>query len=84
MVDATRNVTNTHTLTRSYKQTMDSRLGLNQTAQKPDGPVRVRTAPKGIPKRDGPIWKTVTVVKEHPTTPSVQCINLINFLVTAM
>lgn len=54
---------------------MDSRLGLNQTAQKPDGPVRVRTAPKGIPKRDGPIWKTVTVVKEHPTTPSVQCIN---------
>ena len=40
-----------HSLTRA--KTMD-RLGLNQTAQKPDGPARVRTAPKGLPKSMAP------------------------------
>ena len=50
------------------------RLGLNQTAQKPDGPARVRTAPKGVPKRDGPAWATVTVLREacHHTSGAVQ------------
>ena len=54
---------------------MDSRLGLNQTAQKADGPARVRTAPKGIPKRDGAAWATVTIKQEHATVPQVQCNN---------
>ena len=50
---------------------MDSRLGLNQTTARPEGAPRQRTAPKSLPKRDGPIWATVKVVREHATTPSV-------------
>ena len=28
-----------------------------------------------MPKRDGPIWNSVTVLVEHDTCPSVQCNN---------
>ena len=50
-----------------------SHLGLEQT----DGKVgRVRKAPvSGPPKRDGPVWATVTIIREHATSPSVKCIN---------
>ena len=49
-----------------------TRLGL----QKSDKRVgRVRQAPKKFPKREGPVWGSVTVVQEHATTPSVECKN---------
>jgi hypothetical protein len=53
---------------------MDSRLGLKQIPAA-TGPARVRAAPKAPPKRVGDIWATVTIVKEHATSPGVQCKN---------
>ena len=51
-----------------------SRLGLNQTYGTP-GPARVRGTSKAPPKREGKLWATVQVVTEHPTSPSLKCIN---------
>jgi hypothetical protein len=53
---------------------MDSRLGLKQIPAK-TGPTRVRGPSKAPPKRVGNVWATVTIVKEHATSPSVQCNN---------
>ena len=50
-----------------------SRLGLQQSPAA--GPSRVRGAPKSAHKRDGSIWATVTVVREHATSPALQCLN---------
>ena len=49
-----------------------SRLGLQQTH---GTPARVRGTPKAPPKREGKLWATVQVVTEHPTSPSLKCIN---------
>ena len=51
---------------------MQSRLGLQQT---PKGPARVRTAPKALPKRDGPLWNSVQVTTEDATMPGLKCLN---------
>lgn len=48
-----------------------TRLGLNQDIASSKG----RAKRKSLPKRDGPIWKSVTVLVEHDTCPSVQCNN---------
>ena len=48
-----------------------TRLGLNQATAGSKG----RVKRKSLPKRDGPIWKSVTVLVEHDTCPSVQCNN---------
>lgn len=52
-----------------------SRLGLQQklTQDAPDGAKRVRVAPKSEPNRDQGMWKHVSVLREHPTSPQVQC-----------
>ena len=52
---------------------MQSRLGLQQPPA--STPARKRAQPKALPKREGPLWATVTIVKEHPTSPSLQCNN---------
>jgi hypothetical protein len=65
----TRHVDTTQHLIQMSQQ---SRLGLKQT---PAGPKRVRAPPKAPPKRDGPVWATVTVLVEHATSPSLQCLN---------
>eukprot|EP00966_Prymnesium_polylepis_P168402 3893534-Prymnesium_polylepis.1 len=53
-----------------------ARMGLQQpraSASASGAGVRVkRTA---APTRDGPIWKSVTVTREHDTIPAVQCNN---------
>ena len=49
-----------------------SRLGLQQA---PPGPARIRPATKGIPKRDSMVWKSVNILSEHATSPSLQCNN---------
>ena len=36
---------------------------------------RVRKATKGQPKREGALWASVRVLKEHATSPSLQCLN---------
>ena len=36
---------------------------------------RKRTSPTSLPKRQGPIWASVTVLQDHATSPSVQCKN---------
>ena len=41
----------------------NSRVGLAQTGGHEP---RKRDAPKSLPKREGDVWKSVTVVKEHP------------------
>ena len=48
-----------------------SRLGLDKDVSTSKG----RGKRKSLPKREGPIWKTVTVLVEHDTCPSVQCNN---------
>jgi len=47
-------------------------MGLAQPGS--NGP-RKRAPPKNLPKREGDVWKTVTVVTEHPTVPSLTCNN---------
>jgi hypothetical protein len=56
-----------HSGTSSFTQ---SRLGLQQI---PSTVPRVRNAPKSSPKREG-VWAAVTVLREHPTSPSIQCL----------
>ena len=57
---------------------MQGRLGLQQTP-KPAGGAgaapRVRGAPKSAPKRDGPLWRSVKVISDHATSPTLQCLN---------
>ena len=48
----------------------NSRMGL---AQPGSNEPRKRAPPKNLPKREGDVWKTVTVVQEHPTVPCVAC-----------
>ena len=50
----------------------NSRMGL---AQPGSNEPRKRAPPKNLPKREGDVWKTVTVVTEHPTVPSLTCNN---------
>jgi len=52
-----------------------SRLGLQQklTEDAPDGTKRVRVMPKTEPKRDEGMWQHVKVLREHATSPQVQC-----------
>jgi hypothetical protein len=59
---------------RGARTAMDSRLGLKQIPAK-TGPARVRGPPKAPPKRVGNVWATVTIVREHATSLSVQCNN---------
>ena len=49
-----------------------STLGLTQTQT---GPKRVRRDPVAPPKREGPLWATVTVTKEHATSHALTCNN---------
>ena len=61
---------NTSTPTFFASRGGSSRLGTEQTAPKAG---RVRPVPKSAPKREGEVWATVTVTREHPTTPALQC-----------
>ena len=49
-----------------------SKRGLDQM---PNPGPRKRADPKKLPKREGELWATVTVLSEHATSPSVQCNN---------
>jgi len=56
---------------------LHSRLGM-QKFLTPAGPSeskrRHRTEPKHEPKRDSGVWKYMTVLREHATSPEVLCI----------
>ena len=39
----------------------------------PEGRKRVRTQPVAEPKRDSGVWLHVTVLRDHPTVPQVEC-----------
>ena len=52
---------------------VQSRLGLHTAPS--SGPARVRGEPNAPPKRTGSLWASVTVLKEHATSPSLQCLN---------
>ncbi|KAL1527820.1 hypothetical protein AB1Y20_009203 [Prymnesium parvum] len=49
------------------------RVGLAQTCIAESTGAKSRTATGNIPKRVGEIWKQVTVVNEHKTSPSLMC-----------
>ena len=51
---------------------MPANTGLNSNAPKASGGERARAKRKAAPKREGGIWKSVTVLQEHDTTPQVQ------------
>ena len=52
------------------------RLGLQQPRASASATGRgVRGKRKAAPTREGPIWNSVTVTREHDTTPQVQCKN---------
>ena len=52
-----------------------SGTGLQQKLSEdtPAGGKRVRVIPAAKPKRNEGIWQHVTIVKEHHTSPNVQC-----------
>jgi predicted nucleic acid-binding Zn-ribbon protein len=51
-----------------------ARLGLQQPRQTASASgAGVRNKRKAAPTRDGPIWKSVKIVREHDTTPQVEC-----------
>ena len=55
---------------------LHSRIGLQKflTPNAPDGSKRVRVTPVAEPKRDDGMWKHVKVLREHATSPQVQCL----------
>eukprot|EP00966_Prymnesium_polylepis_P018197 419800-Prymnesium_polylepis.1 len=53
-----------------------SRMGLQQPRQSASATgAGVRNKRRAQPLREGPIWNSVTVTREHDTTPQVQCKN---------
>ena len=52
-----------------------SKLGLGQPGAGGSGSTLKRAPPVKLPGRTGPVWASVRVMKEHGTTPSVQCLN---------
>ena len=47
--------------------------GLHSNVPKASAGDKARNKRKAAPKREGAIWKSVTVLQEHDTNPSVQC-----------
>ena len=72
-------LTQSHTLSikqqpqHTHKLCSPRRLGLQTPA--PPGAPCVRALPKAPPKREGAIWASVKIIKEHPTSPQLQCLN---------
>ena len=52
-----------------------SRLGLQQLAPRASAAPKSRVKRTAAPVRTGMIWASVTIVREHDTTPTVQCNN---------
>ena len=52
-----------------------ARLGLEQITETSSPAARVRSMPKKLPARMGPIWGSVTITTEHATSPSLKCNN---------
>ena len=53
-----------------------ARMGLQQPrASASASCAGVRVKRKAAPTRDGPVWKSVNVTRQHDTTPAVQCNN---------
>eukprot|EP00966_Prymnesium_polylepis_P001606 37107-Prymnesium_polylepis.1 len=50
-------------------------LGLQRPAAAPSSAIKSRKAPVKAPDRSQPYWKTVRIVREHPVTPNVECLN---------
>ena len=48
---------------------LQSRLGLAQASGSP----RVRTERKTNAARQAPLWQTVTITREHATSPALTC-----------
>ena len=49
-------------------------LGLQAPAAAPSSAIKSRKAPVKAPERSSSIWKTVRIIREHPTTPNVECL----------
>ena len=52
-----------------------ARMGLQQPKAKAGPGDKARQARAAAPKRDGPLWKSVTIVREHETNPALKCNN---------
>ena len=50
-----------------------TRLGTQGVAA--SGGKKARQKRKSAPMREGPVWKSVRVTKEHDATPQVQCLS---------
>jgi hypothetical protein len=50
---------------------MMGRLGTAQVVD--NGKIKSRKPPNKPPQREGPLWGSVVVTKEHPTSPTVKC-----------
>ena len=50
-------------------------LGLQTPATASSSAIKSRKAPVKAPERSGSVWKTVRIIREHPTTPNVECLN---------
>eukprot|EP00966_Prymnesium_polylepis_P208935 4840236-Prymnesium_polylepis.1 len=48
-----------------------ARMGLQQPKAKAGPGDKARQARAAAPKRDGPLWKSVTIVREHETNPAL-------------
>ena len=49
--------------------------GLGTQGVAASGGKKARQKRKSAPMREGPVWKSVRVTKEHDTTPQVQCLS---------
>ena len=74
-VPVLRSYTVTYVYTHKRIIMLYSRLGLQQKLMEtaPDGGKRVRVTPQSEPKRDDGLWQYVTVLRQHATSPQVQC-----------
>ena len=68
-------VIDTAAAVRDVVRETQARLGLQQVAPKASDAPKARQKRAAQPNRTGPIWASVKIVRDHDTSPAVECLN---------